>query len=137
MPDARGVCVLWGTRANSAGWLCALGGGRLSQRSFGGLTNTYESGAAGTSGVSATGALLGNLMSFEPVILFILHLLTQYGKDWRYLLADDSASTITFVTAAITVLALAARLSLVIGQVRRGGQTMKESEAAVRHFLRF
>lgn len=49
----------------------------------------------------------------------------------------DLGSAIACVAASISICVLLALISLVARRARRGGQTMEDSEAAVRHYLPF
>lgn len=74
-------------------------------------------------------------MHVEPVILFMMRLLTQPGGTWSFIFGEGTDPAAGITLAAVTVVALAVQLWLIYRMARSGGQTMEESEAAVQVYL--
>lgn len=77
-------------------------------------------------------------MKFDVLPLERLHVLTEHASQWTLRhMAEDPGFAIAVVAGAITALSLLAILPLIIAETRKGGRTIEDSEAAVRHFLPF
>ena len=61
----------------------------------------------------------------------------RIGQGSLVHMADDPSFAIPVVAGLVSALSLLAILPLIIIKARKGGQTIGDSEAAVRHFLPF
>ena len=71
----------------------------------------------------------------EPVILFLMRLLTHPEGAWSSTFGEASDPVAGFTLAAVTVVALAVQLWLIYRTASQGVQTLEDSEAAVHVYL--
>ena len=74
-------------------------------------------------------------MHVEPIVLFLMRLLTEPGGAWSLIFGENTDPTAGIILAVVTVVALAAQLWLIYRTARNGEQTMEDSEAAVHVYL--